>query len=119
MLTFKETETSLYVSHNDENKSYGKVKKYSNGVWVVEMLSVSLKGKGIGNMLLSEIIKWANNKGVDLYLEAVSTGPMSDSELENWYSRNGFEAVDKNNLNKEIWKDVQFIPFSTLMIKNQ
>lgn len=57
-------------------------------------------GQGIGEIILDAVCKMADAHGVDLYIEVVSTGDMSDADLIAWYGRHSFEPVEGSPLSE-------------------
>lgn len=50
------------------------------------------RGSGVGSQLLSEICSAADTDHIELILEVMSSGDLSDEELVDWYSRYGFKV---------------------------
>ena len=71
-------------------------KQLSNGeksLYIAEIIS-NKSGCGYGSQMLQEILDYANTKNLSVCLHAnadfLETKGLNQTELENWYYRNGF-----------------------------
>lgn len=61
-------------------------------VWHIEWITVDpqARGKGLGVVLMSQVIQEADAEGVTLTLEAVACAGLKQERLEAWYESLGF-----------------------------
>ena len=66
---------------------------YEDGLIITRINVPELsRGKGIGSALLNEVLREADKTNTTLYLEILSSGPLSYDQLEAWYKRHGFKG---------------------------
>lgn len=65
---------------------------------------IEYRGKGFGSQLLNLILTEADKTNTTLFLEILSSGALSYSDLEKWYKRHGFKdwcGILRRKPNKE------------------
>ena len=63
-----------------------------------------MRGKGVATQLLTELTKWADANGINIYLDINpygGEGGMSLAQLVMLYHKFGFESVNKQTMTRE------------------
>lgn len=100
--------TSFYRKVGEYDLAVADLVQMSFGRMLITRINVPVKyrGEGIGSGLLKEICCEADKYRMELILEVMSSGDLSDEELVDWYSRHGFKIVSRENYSSTIMRRV-------------
>ena len=100
--------TSFYRKVGEYDLAVADLAQMSFGRMLITRINVPVKyrGEGIGSGLLKEICREADKYRMELVLEVMSSGDLSDEELVDWYSRHGFKIVSRENYSSTIMRRV-------------
>lgn len=85
---------SVSTGENLLHRAFARVCYWGELGWVlteISVLPVEARGKGYGNEVLRQAIKWADENKVDLVCQIIPEGDMEYEALESWYIQYGFE----------------------------
>lgn len=64
-----------------------------------------MRGKGVATQLLTELTKWADANGINIYLDINPYGDLNLAQLVEMYGKFGFKSVNEQTMTREAQHD--------------